>query len=336
LTEWTASAAWSAYETRADQPKAWLLLAVGDDRQHGGNDGYDDELDVEYRWDSTVPNHAALTAGDRIVLWDKKQLLGASVVESISTDQDEKLVYRCPRCERSGIKARKGLTPKYMCYTCKHKFDHPTAISQVVTTYRSVHDAAWVSLEGQLSGPQLRALCLSPKSQLSLRPIAWDAFRAALPNSAAVPRLEHLERRAQLLPGGHRRATVRVRIGQAAFRRHLLRVQGAVCAFTGEAPPEVLEAGHLYSYADLGTHHSHGGLLLRRDVHKLFDDGLLAVRPENHRVSVASALRRFPQYAKLDGDPLAVELTALQSQWLQQHWSKHRGPHHLDDEIRTA
>jgi len=319
---------WNAGDGRASSgaiaPKAWLLLAVGDDRQHGGNDGYDDELDVEYRWDSTVPNHASLTEGDRIVLWNKRYLLGASIVESIRKGQDEKLVYRCPVCHLSGIKARKGITPKYMCYKCKHVFDRPTSITQVVTTYRSTHDAAWVSLEGQLSGAKMRSLCLSPKSQLSLRAIDWDAFREALPDASALHRLAALDRRALPLPGGHRHATVRVRLGQAAFRKHLLRSQGEICAFTGSAPPEVLEAGHLYSYAELGTHHSHGGLLLRRDVHRLFDDGLLAVHPETHLVSVASALHDFPQYAMLHGRPLAVGVTDDQAQWLQQHWEKHR------------
>jgi ribosomal protein L37AE/L43A len=322
VTNWDVNEGWA--QGRAIKSKAWLLLAVGDDRQHGGNDGYDDEIDVQYRWDSTVPNHAALARGDRIVLWNKKHLLGASLVESISTDQEEKLVYRCPVCQRSGIKARKGLTPRYMCYKCKHEFDRPTALPQVVTTYRSVHDAAWVSLEGQLSGAELRSLCISPKSQLSLRLIDWDAFREALSESSNARRLEWLERRATSLPSGHRQVTVRVRLGQAAFRRHLLRSQGQICAFTGDAPPGVLEAGHLYSYADLGIHHSHGGLLLRRDIHKLFDDGLLAVHPETHLVSVAPMLRQFPQYATLQDRPLAVGLTEAQRQWLQQHWEKHR------------
>lgn len=32
----------------ADLPRAWLMLAVGADRQHGGYDGYDDDPDVHY------------------------------------------------------------------------------------------------------------------------------------------------------------------------------------------------------------------------------------------------------------------------------------------------
>jgi hypothetical protein len=52
-------------------PDAWLVIAAGDDRQHGGNDGYADEPAHSYSWDDTVANHSALSAGDAIALWDK-------------------------------------------------------------------------------------------------------------------------------------------------------------------------------------------------------------------------------------------------------------------------
>ena len=60
---------------------AWLMIAAGDDRQHGGNEGYEDKPDEYYSWDDTVANHARPTAGDQIVLWNKKLLLGASVID---------------------------------------------------------------------------------------------------------------------------------------------------------------------------------------------------------------------------------------------------------------
>lgn len=44
---------------------SWLLLAVGENRAFGSNDGYRDEPDAHYAWDSTVPNHARLMPADR-------------------------------------------------------------------------------------------------------------------------------------------------------------------------------------------------------------------------------------------------------------------------------
>ncbi|MBU4336423.1 MAG: HNH endonuclease [Actinobacteria bacterium] len=97
-----------------------------------------------------------------------------------------------------------------------------------------------------------------------------------------------------------------------------------MCAFTGDAPPRVLEAGHLYSYARLGTHVEHGGLMLRRDIHRLFDDGLLAVQPSRLRIDVAPALATYPQYARLHDEPLTLRLNDSQVDWLGKHWDEHR------------
>src|SRR4051794_37275239 len=52
-------------------------MTVGDNRQHGGNAGYDDQVDVYYTWDSTVPNHANIKPGDRIALGTKTACLAS-------------------------------------------------------------------------------------------------------------------------------------------------------------------------------------------------------------------------------------------------------------------
>lgn len=99
---------------------------------------------------------------------------------------------------------------------------------------------------------------------------------------------------------------------------------GEVCAFTGNAPAKVLEAGHLYSYAELGVHHEHGGLMLRRDVHRLFDDGSLAVNPSSLNIDVSDHLEAYPQYADLHDRQLRAQLHDQQIEWLARHWAEHR------------
>jgi ribosomal protein L37AE/L43A len=168
-------------------PRAWLLLAVGDDRQHGGNEGYDDDPATRYSWDSTVPNHGALQRGDRLAVWDKRQLLGASVIEDIERGSGTKTLYTCPYCSRATIKARTTLSPLYKCYSCKEVFDEPRTREVEVATYSSRHGIAWVDLSGTLPGAELRALCVKPKSQLSLRPLRWDAFAARLGRDPVAP-----------------------------------------------------------------------------------------------------------------------------------------------------
>ena len=305
--------------------RAWLVLAVGADRQHGGNDGYDDAPESRYGWDSTVPNHGEVAPGDAIVIWDKHWLIGASIIEEIEMGETVKPVYRCPHCERSGIKARRNRSPRFRCYKCRREFEEPHVIDQAVTTYVSEYSVGWVGLDACLSGRDLRALCLSPKSQLSLRPMHWDAFRAAVRSAAPDVPLTALEvRKGKLGSGGHRQVAVRVRRGQAGFRRKLLDEFDAVCAFTGSTPEPALEACHLYSYAAVGEHHDHGGLLLRRDVHRLFDLGHLAVDPTSMTIDVADPLLAFGTYAALNGRSLSVSTNAAHRQWLDYHWREHR------------
>jgi len=313
-----------------------LLMAAGDDRQHGGNEGYDDQADIYYTWDSTVNNYANVRVGDAIAVWDKQRLLGVSVIEEIRKSTREKPIYRCanPACRRSSIKERKLREPRYRCQQCGYEFDEPVVEIVRVTQYQSRHDAAWTPLENLLAGDELRALCESPRSQLSMRPLDWSAFRDAVEVRGRGSAVERVLARALdeadvvdgsgQLTGGHALAMVRVRRGQAAFRRQLLQKYGDTCAMTGEAPDRVLEAGHLYSYAKLGEHHEHGGLLLRRDVHRLFDDGGLAVDPTALTIDVAPDLADYPQYARLHGERIRVPVVDPQVEWLEKHWVEHR------------
>ena len=303
---------------------AWLSMAVGENRQHGGNDGYDDEPSVHYSWDSTVPNHRNVNVGDAIVVWDKSALVGASIIQEIQAGSAQKSRHTCPHCNRAGIKARKGKHPRFKCYKCKAEFDNPKSRVDEITTYRSRHDEGWVDLTGLLSGAQLRKLCENPGDQLSIRRLRWDAFSTMVSEASGQP-LTVLTGVSRQLAGGHQERMVRVRVGQSAFRSKLLSGYGHVCAFTGPAPAGALEAAHLYSYATVGVHLDQGGLLIRRDLHRLFDSGLIAVDPESCLVDVSPLLSSYPGYMTLQDRALHVEITSSQLKWLEDHWQLHRG-----------
>ena len=306
-------------------PQAWLLLTVQDkDRAFGSNDGYLDEPDSHYLWDDTVPNHARIAAGDSIVLWDKKSSIGISVVESIDVSRETKSTYSCPRCRKAHIKARKTKSPLYRCFKCGNEFDTPETEIKTVSTYTSNHETAWVGLEGVLSGAQLRAVCISPKSQLSLRPLKWESFKSLVEESGFGHELAAPEAQSRRINGGHTSVLVRARKGQTLFRKALIDRYGTTCAFTGECPLEVLEAAHLYSYASVGEHHEHGGLLLRRDLHRLFDCGKVAVHPSALVLDVAEELHSYSLYQQLHGSKLQVRISASQREWLGAHWKQHR------------
>lgn len=302
---------------------AWLVLAAGDNRQHAGNRGYDDDPQRHYEWDSTVANHSRPSRGDMIALWDKNQLLGVSVIEKIDRSSSMKDRLRCPRCKRTNIKPRRTLRPKFKCgrKDCRFEFEEPESESIRVETFRTEHGAGWVDLEGRLDGHTLRGLCHEPKSQQSIRSLDWHRFCERLGTEDSMAALRIVEDNHRRIAGGHRRRTVRARIGQPSFRRNLERQYGSVCAFTGPQPREVLEAAHLYSFAESGEHHPHGGILLRRDLHRLYDLGLLTVDPISLRIRIGDSLKTFQDYARLNGSRLAIEVTTGVVDWLRIHWA---------------
>jgi putative restriction endonuclease len=63
----------------------------------------------------------------------------------------------------------------------------------------------------------------------------------------------------------------KVRIGQGAFRISVTDAYDKRCAITGEKTLPVLEAAHIQPYADAGPNRTANGLLLRSDMHKLFE-----------------------------------------------------------------
>jgi len=73
---------------------------------------------------------------------------------------------------------------------------------------------------------------------------------------------------------------VKQRLGQGAFRILVTDIYGRRCAVTGERALPTLEAAHLVPVSKGGQHRVDNGLLLRSDVHTLFDRGYLTVTPE--------------------------------------------------------
>jgi predicted restriction endonuclease len=70
---------------------------------------------------------------------------------------------------------------------------------------------------------------------------------------------------------------IQPRLGQGAFRLTITDVYRRSCAVTGEKTLPILEAAHIRPYKDGGMHEVSNGLLLRRDIHRLFDLGYVTV-----------------------------------------------------------
>ncbi len=69
----------------------------------------------------------------------------------------------------------------------------------------------------------------------------------------------------------------KVRLGQGAFRIMVTDAYKRKCAISGERTLPVLESAHIKPYSESGPHFISNALLLRSDLHKLFDSGYLTI-----------------------------------------------------------
>lgn len=97
------------------------------------------------------------------------------------------------------------------------------------------------------------------------------------------------------------------RAGQPAFREALLEAYCGRCAVTGCPVADVLEAAHITPYRGKQTNHVQNGLLLRADIHTLFDLGLVAIDASRgaFRLVISNALAGS-EYAQFAGREASV------------------------------
>lgn len=99
------------------------------------------------------------------------------------------------------------------------------------------------------------------------------------------------------------------RRGQPAFRAALMRVYRSRCVVTGCDAQEALEAAHISPYRGDATNHVQNGLLLRADIHSLFDIGLLSIDPDTRCVRLSATLIHS-SYADMEGVRVAEPIEA--------------------------
>jgi hypothetical protein len=97
-------------------------------------------------------------------------------------------------------------------------------------------------------------------------------------------------------------AQIRLRRGQYKFREALLARYGRRCVVTGSSIVALLEAAHISPFRGEDDNHEENGLLLRADIHTLFDLNLLGIDPETLRVKLHPSIRS--EYLDLSDAPL--------------------------------
>jgi putative restriction endonuclease len=140
----------------------------------------------------------------------------------------------------------------------------------------------------------------------------WEqAMSAAEAASALHPPGVAEERSVYLVPGPRfgEPHLIRPRLGQGAFRLAVTDAYNRECAITGGRVLPALDAAHIRSYSSGGEHSVTNGLLLRRDIHSVFDAGYLTF-DEDLRVVVSERVRtefnNGSEYRRLRGEKLRL------------------------------
>jgi putative restriction endonuclease len=109
---------------------------------------------------------------------------------------------------------------------------------------------------------------------------------------------------------------VKPRLGQGTFRISVTDAYGRACAITNEHSLPALDAAHIKPYVETGPHEITNGILLRSDIHKLFDKGYVTVTGE-YKFEVSRKLKddyeNGRSYYPLTGKK--IQLPAKKSDW---------------------
>lgn len=210
----------------------------------------------------------------------------------------------------------------------KHKEDDPSRSIGCVVLLDPVFlpSEAWIAPPSDLglNNPQGMAFDASAGSGRRLFDWARESlFGSGRRVAAEAPDASHYAER----PGAvwSEPVLAKRRLGQGGFRVVVEEIYQRRCAISGERTVPVLEAAHIMPVSRGGQHVLNNGLLLRVDIHTLFDAGLIGVTPD-YRVRVSPQLRKKWSNGKIyyshDGQDLRMPSIAAarpSQQFLEWH-----------------
>lgn len=102
---------------------------------------------------------------------------------------------------------------------------------------------------------------------------------------------------------------ITLRRGQKKFREELIKAYNGTCAITGSKTVSVLEAAHILPYKGKDTDKVQNGILLRSDVHTLFDLGLLTISYDTFEVKLHESIRtsEYSKYIRMNLPSIKVD-----------------------------
>lgn len=306
--------------------RAWSFKAIDkDDLRYWGNDGYHDDSSAYYRYDNFVANHKNVKKGDIVIITNREHVLGISLIDTLTTRNIQKKRYKCihEHCNSKKILPRKTKQPEWRCDK-GHEFEVPRVIFEEATEFLANYKASFTDLNS-VSLEELIIYTPRFNGQMSIQEVnfVWASnLLVSKNNNGLMLNANDAEDNTPLLLEGDQRKSIirqiKQRRGQKKFRDELI-ILNPSCAVTECSLLDILEAAHIEAYRNDSHNHASNGLLLRSDIHTLFDLNLCAINPQTKTIHF-SQQALLNNYASYEGKKIKVK-HALSIDALNKRWS---------------
>jgi hypothetical protein len=310
-----------------DTPSIWIFK-VSEDGSNRGGFVFDQQHTKHYEYDSNAPNYKRIKENDFAVIASKKTILGIARISQIETTQATKKIVSCPWCSKR-VEYRKTKLPRYRCNS-GHEFNDDVLKSVDITRFKAIYGETYCPVPDSIDVTRLKRFYRKYNQYLSIQQMKpvftekyyTDIFECLVNEdyvtlqklSAANSMLVEEEIALYALSEKDERESIvrqlKERRGQQKFRASLVSRYGTRCMVTGCKLQEILEAAHINPYKGEKDNHPANGLLLRADIHTLFDLNLIGIRPGTMSICVHASVKD-KTYRLLNNKKLKVSNSAV-------------------------
>lgn len=290
----------------------WILKSVNtEDLSYISNDGHADDLKTKYVYDNNVPNCLQIKKGDIAVIVNKDKVLGLAKISRILIYNSTKIRRRCPVCSNTNYEERKTKFPKFRCNK-GHEFEEPIAETVDVIQYEAFYSESFISPNKTVTVDKIRPYHDKGYNRnMSMQSLSKDFVEdffnieyKQLLNEILYPEPDDADNNLfsdvfsdDYVPNDEDERskifrTIVQRRGQKKFRDEVREMYGDKCVITGCEILDILEAAHINPYKGDKDNNAKNGLLLRADIHTLFDLDLIGIEPNELKIHLSDNIKK--------------------------------------------
>lgn len=303
--------------------RSWAFKTINKkDLRYHGNNGYEDNPIESYSYDNFVANHKQVKEGDIAIIYDRAKIIGIAEITKLTQVDSMKKINQCPieNCKPEKLRKRDRFIPKWKCSN-HHEFDEPMAKIIPVVKYTAFYAGHFKKVTAKVV--ELENKIINHNKQLSIQEVKFEWAKKLLEGGEYTDCLgeDEADEPAALFNKEDLREivnrSIKQRRGQHTFRKNLLSKSNC-CAITKCIILDLLETAHIFPYRNSSHNHPSNGILLRADIHTLFDLNMIAINPSTHKVHISAKLVGS-EYSAFEGRILSVN-HPLSEDALEERW----------------